>query len=117
MKVLVCGGRNFDSYEAVCHGLDAVLATYEYTTLVIIHGAASGVDKFAGEWAHSKGIPVERYPANWRKHGRAAGPLRNQQMLDEGKPDLVVYFPGGVGTADMVARAEKAGVRLHKVHI
>ena len=64
--------------------------------------------KFA-EWAR---IPVKEYPADWQKHGRAAGPIRNQQMLDEGKPDLVVAFDGGRGTADMIARAEKAGVRV-----
>ena len=47
---------------------------------------------------------------DWKKYGKKAGPLRNQQMLEEGKPDLVVAFPGGNGTADMVRRAKKANI-------
>jgi hypothetical protein len=55
-------------------------------------------------------VPIDVYVAQWKKHGRAAGPIRNQRMLDKGKPDLVVAFPGGRGTADMIRRAERAGV-------
>ena len=55
------------------------------------------------------------YPAPWKRFGPSAGGIRNQQMLDEGKPDLVVAFPGGKGTADMVRRAENAGVKVIKV--
>jgi hypothetical protein len=69
----------------------------------------------AGEWADVFGVPFRIFPANWKKHGRAAGPMRNQQMLDEGKPDLVIAFPGGSGTADMVRRAKAAGVPVETV--
>jgi hypothetical protein len=79
---------------------------------VIIHGAAPGADTLAGQWAADKGIPVEAFPADWEKHGRAAGPIRNKQMLDDGKPDLVVAFPGGWGTANMCKQAREAGVRV-----
>jgi hypothetical protein len=57
-------------------------------------------------------VPVVRYPADWARHGNAAGLVRNQQMLDDGKPDLAVAFPGGKGTADMVRRARKAGIPI-----
>jgi hypothetical protein len=50
-------------------------------------------------------VPVIEFPANWKVYGRAAGPIRNMKMLLEGKPDLVVAFPGGIGTADMVKKA------------
>jgi hypothetical protein len=60
-------------------------------------------------------VPIDVYVAQWKKHGRAAGPIRNQRMLDEGKPDLVVAFPGGRGTADMIRRAERAGVPVQQV--
>jgi hypothetical protein len=55
--------------------------------------------------------------ADWDKHGRAAGPIRNQQMLDEGKPDLVVAFllPQGSGTLDMIRRTEKAGIEVRVI--
>ena len=55
---------------------------------------------------------VEEYPADWKKYGKSAGPLRNQRMIDEGKPDLVVAFPGGVGTADMISRAKAYNISV-----
>jgi hypothetical protein len=71
-----------------------------------------GADKMAREFAEWKGIPVKTFAAEWGKYGRLAGPRRNQQMLDEGKPDLVVAFAGGAGTANMIALAKAAGVRV-----
>ena len=56
------------------------------------------------------------YPANWKKHGRAAGPIRNKQMLEEAKPDLVIAFPGGAGTANMVKQAREAGVKVEIIY-
>ena len=82
---------------------------------LVIHGAARGADALAGEWASFHGIQTVTVPANWKGDGLAAGPKRNQLMLDLLEPDQVVAFPGGVGTADMVRRAEEAGVFVHKV--
>ncbi len=58
---------------------------------------------------------LKAIPADWDKFGKGAGPIRNQQMIDEGKPDLVVAFPGGTGTADMVKRAKKHGIEVIEV--
>jgi hypothetical protein len=80
----------------------------------IIHGGAKGADLFAGKWATMNGIKETAVPADWNKHGRAAGPIRNQLML-EMKPDGVVAFPGGRGTADMANRAEKSGIKVMRV--
>jgi hypothetical protein len=108
MKVLVCGDRNWEDYEAIARELCPVRPS------VVIHGAARGADSIAGEIAEEMGVRVEDYLAEWDKFGRAAGPIRNQQMLDEGKPDLVLAFHPDIskskGTADMVRRAQKAGV-------
>src|SRR5690554_3978 len=104
MRVLVCGGRKFGDRAL----FNAVMAPYRLRASVIIHGAARGADRMADNWAQTWGIHVERYPAKWHQYGKAAGPLRNQQMLDEGRPDLVIAFPGGNGTADMVTRARAA---------
>ncbi len=83
--------------------------------LTLVNGGAKGAD-FAGRWwAERFGMQVETYEADWDTHGRAAGPIRNQRMIDEGKPDLVLAFPGGRGTADMVRRAEKAGIEVRRV--
>lgn len=78
----------------------------------IIHGGAKGADLWADYWAVHNFCPVHEFKADWDKHGKSAGPIRNQQMLDEGKPDLVIAFPGGRGTEDMKARARKAGVKV-----
>ena len=78
----------------------------------LIHGAARGADSLAGEWASTRAVPVKIFPADWQTHGRSAGHIRNAQMLREGKPDLVVAFPGGRGTADMVAKANAAGITV-----
>lgn len=85
----------------------------------IIAGGAKGADTSAIYWAVINGCPFTEYPADWDKHGKAAGPIRNQQMLDEAKPDLVVAFlvPNSRGTKDMIARAEKARVPVTVINI
>ena len=70
--------------------------------------AAPGADTLAGRWAETRGVPVEAYPVDLERHGCAAGPIRNKRMLEEGRPDLVVAFPG---TADVVQQARAASVR------
>ena len=112
MRILVCGGRDYTDKESVFRALDAVHAKRGITR--IIHGDARGADSLGKEWALSRGIPHIPFPADWNKHGKRAGPIRNQQIIDEGKPDGVVAFPGGVGTADMCRRAEAAGVKVWK---
>lgn len=108
MRVLVCGGRNYSDKPFLNRVLNEVHKGYRITT--IIEGDASGADRLAGIWARLHNVPNLKFPARWRVHGRAAGPIRNKQMLDEGEPDLVIAFPGGKGTANMVAQAERAGV-------
>lgn len=113
MRVLVCGGRDFDDFESVNEELTWLAG--EHRLDVIIHGGARGADTLAGEWAQLCRVPVEVYLADWKKHGRAAGPMRNQRMIEEGQPDLVMAFPGGAGTTDMVLRAKAAGIEVRSV--
>jgi hypothetical protein len=112
MRVLVCGGRTFGDWELLVGVLDGLKPMQ---ASVIIHGAAPGADTLAGRWAELRRVPIESFPAEWEKHGRAAGPIRNAQMLAEGKPDLVVAFPGGRGTANMCKQARAAGVEVLEV--
>lgn len=112
MKVLVCGGRDYCDRAFLWGYLDH-LGPPEVS--VIISGMATGADTLAARWGKRFGVPVREFPAEWDKHGRAAGPIRNQRMLDEGKPDLVIAFPGGRGTADMVRRAKAAGIKVDEV--
>jgi hypothetical protein len=113
MRVLVCGGRDFDDAGLMNSVLDRLRTEKLFT--VLIHGNARGADRIADAWASVRSIPREPYEVPQDEIGKKAGPLRNQRMLDEGNPDLVVAFPGGGGTKDMVRRAVKARVPIHEV--
>lgn len=119
MRILVCGGRDYTDKEMVWGTLDGLAriddANPLATDVTIIHGGAQGADLLADTWAITSYAQIEHYPADWTAHGIAAGPIRNQRMLDEGKPDLVVAFPGGRGTADMVRRARRSGVPVMEI--
>jgi hypothetical protein len=114
MRILVCGGREFNDSELLWSELDKIVQSVG-TLSTIISGMARGADTLAVDYALANSLPIRKYPADWDRHGKAAGFIRNQQMLDEGNPDLVVAFPGGRGTADMVRRARKAGVEVRVV--
>lgn len=111
MKVLICGGRNFESRIMMMRVMDQVHAN-RGPIKQVIHGGARGADRLGGEWAREQGINVRIYKADWDRDKKAAGPIRNMKMLTEGQPDLVVAFPGGDGTAHMVSIARKAGVEV-----
>lgn len=120
MKILVTGGRDYNDLRTVTRVLCQLLK--EYPGMILVHGGCEtkhrgtglliGADYLADVWARAYEVPSFRYPAKWKLHGDAAGPIRNQQMIDEQRPDLVVRFPGGRGTADCARRAIKAGVRV-----
>lgn len=114
MIVLVCGSREDTGQRGqVWAALDRLHAERRITRLV--HGAATGVDAMASQWALANGVDNVSYHADWKTHGRAAGPIRNAKMLVEGRPDLVVVFPGDTGTKDMRDKAKAKGVRIATV--
>ena len=115
LRVLVCGGRAYSDAAFLTYFLDQLHALTPIG--LVIHGKAPGADTLADMWARKRGISVHAFAAQWEKFGKRAGPIRNQAMLDKGQPDLVVAFPGGVGTADMMARAKAAGVRVREAHL
>lgn len=108
--VLVCGGRGYPDRAFVFRQLDWLAQRYEAEGLHVIEGGAEGADRWAREWRQERRIGGRTFAAEWVRLGRKAGMLRNQRMLREGRPALVVAFPGGKGTADMIRRAEAAGV-------
>lgn len=113
LRVIVCGGRDFDDKALVFSTLAAVHA--ERGIRHLWHGGARGADSLAGEWGRTRReLSVHPTPARWTVHGKKAGPIRNQSMLGNGI-DLVIAFPGGRGTADMVARARAAGVEVMQI--
>jgi hypothetical protein len=108
-RILICGDRNYTDWIKI----QEYLATLLKTT-IIIHGDARGADSLAGNLATSLKMKVLKFPAEWDKYGKAAGPIRNQQMLDKGKPCLVVYFHKDIensrGTKDMIKLATDNGI-------
>ena len=116
MRILVTGSRNWTDRWAMEGALGEVIGG---DPAVILHGDADGADALASyiiiEWAKDCGIwGLERFPADWDKHGKAAGPIRNAQMLTEGKPDICLAFPlpGSKGTWDMIRKANEAGIEV-----
>lgn len=109
-RLIVCGGRDWSDAGAVSRVL--TVAQERTGIAMIITGGAKGADSLAARWAHANAIPYLTVPANWEKHGDAAGPIRNQIMLDMmGEMlDGVIAFPGGPGTRHMCKIAREAGV-------
>jgi len=111
LRVLVCGSRDWDDAKFINRHLRQLPRG---TT--IIEGAARGADSIAAQAAEHLGFEIEEYPAEWKKYDKAAGHIRNQQMLDEGKPDVVIAFSKDIynskGTLNMVKRAKKAGLPI-----
>jgi hypothetical protein len=105
-RLLVCGRRDWKNRDQVLQWIKWL------NPKTVIHGGARGADTFAGEAARALDKEVIVFPANWKTQGKAAGAIRNQQMLDEGKPDRCLAFDDGQGrgTADMIRRCRSAGI-------
>ena len=110
MKVLVCGGRKFDDHKLVFNILDKINRVEKITE--IINGGAKGADTLGRVWARTRHININTFDADWNNRGNSAGPIRNERMLKEGAPDLLVAFPGGPGTRDMIMQAKRRGVPI-----
>lgn len=113
-RILVCGGRNYADELRVFDVLDDCRKWFA-ASFCIITGGARGADRFAGMWAESRGVCSIRVPAPWTVYGLSAGMLRNSWMLYFCKPELVIAFPGGNGTAGMIKLAREAGVDVYAI--
>lgn len=119
IRALVCGGRAYPDIERVFSILDQVRPQ------AICHGGASrvdvdtgrrlGADYFAGVWARERGVYCQVFPADWQGLGKRAGYVRNKAMLDSFEPNLVIAFPGGPGTENMMTLARSAHVKIMQV--
>lgn len=123
MKAIVCGGRNERDASKVFRALDSLHEKYSFDTIIEggqrtidtkLKKIVGGVDYFAMVWALAMGIDHIERRADWKKHRKSAGPIRNQKMLRE-EPDVVIAFPGGAGTANMVRIAKDAGIKVIEV--
>jgi predicted Rossmann-fold nucleotide-binding protein len=113
-RILVCGGRAYDDSLFVEQTLDN-LRQYFAPEFCIIQGGAKGADALARQWARENGICCITVAANWDYYDKPAGSIRNGWMIDFCKPDLLVAFPGGPGTSNMMKRCVMAGIDVHAV--
>lgn len=126
-KALICGGRAYFDYPVVKHSLDTLLGAIAKDQLLIVTGGAAGADQLGMKWAAQNRIKFITYYPDWDdlttppvflkkrqsgvRYNSLAGFARNQKMLDVERPDVVIAFPGGPGTADMLARTKRAEIR------
>lgn len=115
MRLLVCGSRHWDDFETLSLCLDWFYDAFHASGFCVIEGGAKGADQLAGKWVAvqkraGRAIEHKVFEADWKRHGRAAGPMRNQVMLDVGKPHAVIAFTPdlskSIGTANMVHKAQ-----------
>jgi hypothetical protein len=111
LTILVCGDRHWDSRRTMENFFKVFK---EFPDVTIVSGGCSGADDMAARLASEMGMNSKIYPADWTTHGKAAGPIRNQQMLDTEHPDVVFAFHDHIeeskGTVDMIMKARAAGV-------
>jgi len=113
IRVGVTGGRNYHNARLVAEMLGFARVMQNEITIVV--GCANGLDRLVRNWAIKHGITFEEFKADWKTHGKAAGPIRNQKMLDSGMI-ILIAFPGGTGTAHMTGICRKAGVQVIEVN-
>lgn len=115
MRVLVCGGKDFKDYKHLCKVLDTLHREQPFS--IVIQGASRGATTLAKKWADERGVTYLKFTANWNKWGKRATYLRNKRIIEEGKPDLVVAFPGGHATERMLRHCHEHYLNVIEVEI
>jgi hypothetical protein len=111
LNVIVAGGRDYSDYNAVKTKLDNFRSTLKPGTEInIISGGAKGADNLGERYASENKLGIQRFKADWNEYGKAAGPIRNADMAAEG--DVLIAFPGGAGTKDMIKTMRNKGKRV-----
>lgn len=121
-RILVTGSRHLKDSQILSETLDGVLESLKRfrpsDEVTLVHGGAQGADALAAMWASERMLDIERHEADWHKHKRAAGPIRNQKMVDSGADICVAFLADdSVGTADCIKRAIKAGIPVVEVRV
>ena len=106
MKLIIAGGRNFTNYQKLTETCDTILR--DQTNIEIVSGTSKGADQLGEKYAKQKGYKLTKFPADWNKFGKAAGPIRNQQMANYANA-LIAFWDGkSKGTKNMIVRARSS---------
>lgn len=109
MKTIIAGSRQISDYAMV----EDAISQCAWRPTVVISGAARGVDTLGERWAEDNGVPVERFPADWGKHGKSAGYKRNLEMVDHAEALIAIWDGESRGTKHMIDIARRAGLKVH----
>jgi hypothetical protein len=110
MKVIIAGGRTFDDYNLLCKACDNTLRLQN--EIEIVSGTANGADKLGERYANEKGYTIKQFPANWDKHGKGAGFIRNEEMAKYADA-LIAFWDGkSKGTKHMIDLANKYELKV-----
>ena len=112
-RVIIAGTRTFDDYGLLCRHTDYKLSKIRMERrIVIVSGAAKGADALGEEYARARGYKLVRYPADWERYGKAAGPIRNDLMARNADA-LIAYWDGkSSGTLNMIETARNYGLKI-----
>lgn len=112
MKCIIAGSRSIKEYTLVTSAIYASGFHNEITEVVC--GMAQGVDLLGKQWADAYGIPVVKFRPDWAKHGKAAGPIRNEEMAEYADALILVWRGNSKGSADMLRKAKAHGLRIYE---
>lgn len=109
MKVIIAGGRDYHNYDTL---LEAI-AESQLQISTVISGGAKGVDALGEQYAESMNMQLDVYHADWERHGRAAGPIRNRKMAENAEALIAIWDGKSKGTKNMIETAEKLGLIVY----
>lgn len=112
MKVIIAGSRNMPRDLDL---IDEAVKDSGFAVEAVVCGCARGADTWGAEWAKLRDIPILRFPAEWDKYGRAAGPIRNSQMRDAADALIVFIYPGSRGSINMLEQMERVSKPVYVV--
>lgn len=109
VRTIIAGSRTCTSMKV----LHQALIQCDWEPSVVLCGGAAGADALGQAWSARVGVPCEMYPADWKKHGRAAGPIRNLEMARKAEALIALWDGESRGTAHMIKTAQKLGLRVY----
>ena len=110
-KVIIAGSRSFADYEKLKSVCDSILPNqYSEPRISILSGTSSGSDSLGERYANERGYTLNRYPADWKQYGKAAGPIRNRQMVEDADAAIVFWDGQSRGTKNLIEEAKKQGL-------
>jgi len=114
MKVIICGSREFTNYKLAERWLNSFCTMLPITE--VVSGGARGADKVGELWARIHGVPLKEFPADWEKHGKGAGFIRNGEMVDEGEAVIAFWDGESSGTKNTIMRAMRKGISVFVIN-